>query len=427
MGRLQVAPSGTYFVKDGKPFFLLSDTIWMAFQKLRVRDWEEIVRLRYEQGFTALQISVLPIAHDNAKSERDLQPFRIVGGKYDFASVNPAYFDHAEQMLAVMRRYGLTPFLHLFWVNYVPDTWGAACSPDTVIPQEYVEGLARYMVSRFKKYDPIYSVSGDTQFETPRVTAFYKTVLDVLYELDPEGLTTLHLHPDGDPPENLCAHPQYHFYAYQSGHNISAQKGLGQSNMLRLSKRFLDKKDKKPVINTEPCYEGHGFGGEYGRFGASDVRRAIWRSLLSGACAGVTYGAHGIWQVFEAGDSFNNPAFSSMPYTWRNALHFEGAWDAGYAKWLFTQYGMERLSPSKAYRARSDELCMGIGDGLVVLYLPYNDDVTVCMDLRGYNVTAAALDSRCILRPTVEYGENETTILRSSKNEDILLIALREV
>ena len=93
MGRLQVAPSGTYFVKDGKPFFLLSDTIWMAFQKLRVRDWEEIVRLRYEQGFTALQISVLPIAHDNAKSERDLQPFRIVGGQYDFASVNPAYFD----------------------------------------------------------------------------------------------------------------------------------------------------------------------------------------------------------------------------------------------------------------------------------------------------------------------------------------------
>lgn len=70
---------------------------------------------------------------------------------------------------------------------------------------------------------------------------------------------------------------------------------------------------------------------------------------------------------------------------------------------------------------------MGVGDGLVVLYLPYNDDVTVCMDLRGYNVTAAALDSRCILRPTVEYGENETTILRSSKNEDILLIALREV
>ena len=42
-----------------------------------------------------------------------------------------------------------------------------------------------------------------------------------------------------------------------------------------------------------------------------------------------------------------------MPYTWRNALHFEGAWDAGYAKWLFIQYGMESLSPSKAYCARA--------------------------------------------------------------------------
>lgn len=92
MGRLQVAPSGTYFIKDGKPFFLLSDTIWMAFQKLRVRDWEEIVRLRYEQGFTALQISVLPIAHDNAKSERDLQPFRIVGGQVRFCLGQPGVF-----------------------------------------------------------------------------------------------------------------------------------------------------------------------------------------------------------------------------------------------------------------------------------------------------------------------------------------------
>ncbi len=57
MDRLKVAPSGDFLEKDGKPFFLLSDTDWMAFQKLSVEEWRELVVRRKQQGFNALQIS----------------------------------------------------------------------------------------------------------------------------------------------------------------------------------------------------------------------------------------------------------------------------------------------------------------------------------------------------------------------------------
>ena len=68
MGRLIVSESGDYLERNGKPFFLLSDTDWMAFQKLSVDEWRELVVRRKEQGFNSLQISVMPIAHDNSAS-----------------------------------------------------------------------------------------------------------------------------------------------------------------------------------------------------------------------------------------------------------------------------------------------------------------------------------------------------------------------
>ncbi len=54
MGRLQTAASGDILERDGSPFFLLSDTDWMAFQKLSTEEWRELVVRRKQQGFNAL-------------------------------------------------------------------------------------------------------------------------------------------------------------------------------------------------------------------------------------------------------------------------------------------------------------------------------------------------------------------------------------
>ena len=427
MGRLQTAASGDILERDGSPFFLLSDTDWMAFQKLSTEEWRELVVRRKQQGFNALQISVMPIAHDNSVSEDAMHPFALRDGSYLFSERNEAYFDRAEEMLSVMKEYDMIPFLHLFWVNYIPDTWAAKVSPGTVIPFEKVRPLAVYMVERFAKYDPIYSVSGDTGFETEQVVRYYLEILDVLHEKDPQGLTTLHLKPQADPPEVLCRHPQYHFYAYQSGHGIDETGNLDvhgcQSAMPACSEQFLRKAQRKPIINTEPCYEGHGFGFHYGRFGAYDVRRVTWISLLSGSKAGISYGAHGVWQMHHRGESFNNMAYSGMPYDWRAALQFPGAWDVGYAKWLFEQYDMFSLKPSDALEARSSLVRMAESDDMAVIYTPYHDEFAVLRDLSGYRVEMIALESRRVMTPLYAVKDGKTHFMLSDCNEDMLIIA----
>lgn len=429
MGRLKVSVSGDVLEREGRPFFLLSDTDWMAFQKLSLEEWRELVVRRRQQGFNALQISVMPIAHDNSASEKSIHPFAVSNGKYQFSEINEAYFDKAEEMLVVMREYDMIPFLHLFWVNYIPDTWAAMLSPDTVIPFERVRPLTEYMVERFRKYEPIYSVSGDTSFETEQVVRYYREILDVLHEKDPEGLTTLHLQPGADPPETLRKHPQYHFYAYQSGHGIDETESIDlhscQSDMLTCSEQFLKKTEKKPIINTEPCYEGHGFGFHYGRFGAYDIRRVTWTSLLSGSKAGISYGAHGVWQMHHRGESFNNTAYSGVPYDWRAALQFPGAWDVGYAKWLFVQYNMFTLKPSDAIRARSTLVRMAESEDSVVVYMPYHDECAVLRDLSGYEVEMIALETRRMMTPLYTVRDGQTDFALSDCNEDMLIIARR--
>ena len=424
MDRLKVAPSGDFLEKDGKPFFLLSDTDWMAFQKLSVEEWRELVVRRKQQGFNALQISMMPIAHDNSSSEDDLHPFIMKDGKYDFSKINETYFDKAEEMLAVMREYDMIPFLHLFWVNYIPDTWAAQKSPGTVMSFEFVRPLATYFINRVKKFDPIYSVSGDTNFETDQVVKYYLEILDVLHEQDPQGLTTLHLQPTADPPEVLRRHPQYHFYVYQSGHSVGAMgNDSTQTSMLDFSKQFLDKPEKKPIINTEPCYEGHGHGCTYGRFNAYDIRRATWLSLLSGSKAGITYGAHGVWQMYHRGEPFNGINFSSLPYNWHAALQFPGAWDVGYSKWLFEHYNMFSLQPSDAMEARSELIRMAESDDMIVIYMPYHDELTVLRDLSGYTVEMVAMETKKIISPLYTVEDGKTTLHLSDCNEDMLIIA----
>lgn len=424
MSRIKVNSQGSYFEKDGRSFFLMSDTDWMAFQKLSVEEFEQITALRKHQGFNAMQISVLPVTHDNAVSNRDMHPFHVVEGKYQFDRINEEYFDKASAMLEVMKKYEMIPFLHLFWCNYIPDTWAAKLSPDTVIPFEYIKPLTVYFVKRFDCFEPIYSVSGDTAFETDRVTEYYLEILNTLYTVAPGSLTTMHLSPLGDPPAVLRQHPQYHFYSYQASHSLSEQEATShQTNMLKLSALFCGKAEKKPIVDTEPCYEGHGYAYAYGRFKAFDIRHATWQSLLSGASAGITYGAHGIWQFFRDGDVFKSCDFSSQPFNWHAALTFEGAWDVGFAKWLFERYDMFGVAPCTDIEARGNTVRMAEKNGLIVIYAPHPDEFSVLRDLNGYMFEAIGLETRKTFIPFTEIQDGKTQIHMPYLNEDILIIA----
>lgn len=284
MTKITLSPN-RYFLKDGKPFFYLADTAWCAFQHLSTEEFRRYAETRVAQGFTVVQISALPLSFGSGK----WHPFAKRGESYDYSSINIEYFDHAVEILKTALGLGLLPCVHLLWVDYVPDTWGAS----RPIPEDLLEPLLKVMLGRFAPYSPFFSVTGDTRFETPRVIRYYRTALDLISGIAPDAQTTMHINPDCFPPKELTDHRAYTFATYQSGH--------GDSDWIwridGFSKSFAEKLPEYPLINNEPCYEdiGH-YLNKAERFTAKDVRHAAWRSILGGASAGITYGAHGIWQ-----------------------------------------------------------------------------------------------------------------------------------
>lgn len=422
MANISVPSGKRYLLQDGKPYFYLADTIWMAFQKLSLEEWQNYLRLRRRQGFNAVQISVLPIAHDNSVGEEDIEPFALdEEGHYLFDQINEAYFDKAEIMVEMAAEAGITPCLHLFWVNYIPDTWGALKSPERVLPLSRVRELAKYMLNRFDRYHPIYSVTGDTNFETPRVVEYYQAIFDVLEELAPDAVTSMHLMGGLDHvPEELLHRSGYSFYSYQSSHG--GKEFL--SNITKCSEGFLRQPLVKPLINTEPCYEGLGnFENPYEKFSSFDVRRALWSSVLSGASAGITYGAHGAWGCHKKGMLFLAKSMWGEPYDFQDAIRLDGANDAGFVRHIMENHQLMGLLPAQELTDTPYIMAGTLeNQDVLVVYQPFDCEFTLYKELSDYRVTAWNLAARRTFIPELTMGDGRTLVGINGSNHDALYI-----
>ena len=123
---------------------------------------------------------------------------------------------------------------------------------------------------------------------------------------------------------------------FQPGHNYE-----GQPEAWRLPQDFIANYPKKPMVNSEPCYEQMGASRNvYWRFTAQDCRASVWSSILAGASAGVTYGAHGVWnwQTSRSQGSVLGEGFD-MPFRWQECLQFAGVWDFGAIEHVLASLG----------------------------------------------------------------------------------------
>jgi hypothetical protein len=419
MSRWTVAPSQEHLLKDGKPFFYLADTAWMAFANLPLEDWPRYLAYRKLQGFTALQISILPVTHDTSWSPNNLDPFlKDAQGNWDFTQYNEEYFAKGEKMVEMAVEADFAPVLGVLWCSYVPDTRCSKNSPvASAMPFAAVAPYATYAAERFKRFDPLYFISGDTQFESTDEEPYYMAALQAVRAVSPDALLTMHLTPRGDLSRPFV--DAIDFYMYQSGHRAG-----GQDMPYLLGEKFATYPVKRPVINSEPPYEGHGRVGERTRFNAFDIRKATWQSLLSGGKAGVTYGAHGVWMFHQPGMKFLNAHRSFEPFAWDVALTLEGAWDVGFARWLFESYDFFSLAPTRLLLNDDPEIRAAANhdQSLIAIYSPYTFDITLDLDLRDYTVTLVELATRRVAMPIVHPG-SPSRIQTPPFNADLLILA----
>ncbi|WP_410813863.1 DUF4038 domain-containing protein [Micromonospora sp. 067-2] len=330
---------GRRLLRDGRPTFLLADAAWAAFVRAEPHEWADYLALRRAQGFTALLISVLPIPHDQSVGPGDRRPFTVdVGGRRRSAEPDAAYLRRARLMVEAALDHGLTPVLALLWHNYVPGTWGAELTPHAPMDAAQTRTYVQLALAAFAGLDVIYSISGDEAYADAAQTARYRQVLDEVRAAAPTSLVTAHPATGQLPPSSLTH--RLDLLGYQSGHDVDH---LDRCPDLagELSRRL----PARPVLNLEPCHEGHGRVGGAGRHGPGAVRAAIWSSVLGGATAGVGYGAHGVWSWHRQGDAFGNAPFSRQPYPVDHAMHLDGALDAALVRRLVEEHDLFDLLP----------------------------------------------------------------------------------
>lgn len=421
MSRVTVSEDKSTFCRDKKPFFYLADTIWSAFTNITEDEWIYYLKRRKEQGFNVLQINTMP-QWDRCISDIGLYPFATADGhRFDFTKWNEAYYEHAVRMCELAEEEGFQLALVVLWLNYVPGTWGSKVTDCNVMPKEFVKTYTGKIVHVFDRFEPIYIVSGDTDFDTPEAVSYYRDALDVLCEKSPHTLKTMHIKRGYDflPEEFL---EKLDFYMFQSGHNRE-----GQDMAYVLPENFRKKYPKKPLINAEPCYEQMGFSRKiYGRFQAEDTRKAAWSSILSGACAGVAYGAHGIWNW----QKLNKPANPILgegfdaPFPWNEALQFPGAWDYGMIRQLLDELHTGELIPAQeVLENETTQIRMAqTTDGRYLLYLPHSTKVVLNRELNGCSVRAVDLASGHRAYVSAVCREGKTEIAMHPFYYDALLV-----
>ncbi|MEM3746732.1 MAG: DUF4038 domain-containing protein [Thermoproteota archaeon] len=263
-------------------------------------------------------------------------------------------------------------------------------------------------------------------FETEDSVDYYNAAFETVKKISPGSLTTMHLAGGlWQVPEVFVKSPNYDFYMYQSGHTREHQH-----LPYELAQRFYNMPVKRPIVNGEPCYEGIGSIGSYGkhgRFNSFDVRKAVWQSLLSGAKAGVTYGAHGVWSWQEEGGNLKYPEeYASIygdPYHWRIALRFSGAFDVAFCKWFFEKYDLFDITPANEKLVNNtSEIRVSEDEDKILIYTPFNTEIRLKTDEAYSKWEGIDLGSRRIFKPEVEREENCFTIRMTEFNSDLLII-----
>jgi hypothetical protein len=399
---LEVAASGDHLVRGGSPFIVCADTVWSAFVDADLTEWRTYLRKRASQGFNSFLVSVLPIVHDRSVSPQSRAPWRRpVAPERDgreSRELDAAYLDTAVSLVDAAASEGLMPALVVAWYDYVAGERGRVGPPGQILGEGEMNAYLDAVTGAFAPYEPIYLVSGDEAF-TSADAGPYPGLLRAVRARAPRSLTTLHTTPETTLPGSLTRSPDLSFYAYQSGHYPG-----GQELAIELAGRYLGLAERKPVMNLEPCYEGHGFGSGAGRFTAADVRRALWWSVFAGASAGIGYGAHGLWQWHRPGGSFNGTGFSAAPFPWDTALEFPGAWSAGLAAKLVADHGLYQARPAQdlVQAPIANVRAIATSDlSTVAVYTPYATDFTVAADLSSRVVTAIDLERGGPFRPQV--------------------------
>lgn len=396
--KLKVSKNQHYFVtEDGKPFFWLGDTGWLAFGKLDREGIVEYLQNRKEKGFNVVQVMVLHninavnVYGDAALVNEDVsKPLTTAGNNFSNTEEYD-YWDHVDYTLEVAQKNGI-------YVAMVP-VWGTNVSKGDKVSKAQAQKYAKFLADRYKnKTNVIWLNGGDTHGN--EFKDIWNAIGNTLKNNNPDQLVTFHPFGRTDSSDDYHTATWLDFNMFQSGHRRYDQDTLPNSfkeDNYKFVQRDLTLKPTKPTLDGEPSYEGipHGLHDTLQPlWKASDVRRYGYWSVFAGA-AGYTYGHNAVMQMFRKGDK---PAYGNKEL-WNDAINAPGAGQMVYIKKLMLDFPYLERVPDQSLIANQGEkydyLTATRGKNYALIYTYTGRKIAVNMGkIAGDKVTATWYNPR---------------------------------
>lgn len=413
---------------SGQPWFWLADTAWNGALLATREEWDEYLKARASQRFTAVQFVVTQWRAGRA-DENGRLAFRLNGERLE---VDPIFFRRMDERVAAVRRAGLVPVPVMLWALTSRDRE----SPGAVLPPAQAAQLARYINARYHAYSVLWMLGGDGNYRGEENAARWREIGRLTF---PAGLhrRPVTLHPGGlhEPWELLKDEPWLDFLTYQSGHGGDARKWQWQAYRGPALGWRLE--PPRPVIDAEPNYEGHNSYQAGVPINAAAVRRAAWYSVLAAPVAGVSYGAHGVWPwIRQKSVPLDHPR-SGEADPWRECLNYPGAANMKALVEILERLPWHQLRPDAPLAAPTavDEGFTNFipaartADGdLALAYLPNNPSAAFDLSGFGKGVRATFINPRNgeRLAPAEAPGEAQVTLKAPGPGDWLVLFERRK-
>jgi hypothetical protein len=393
-GAPRVSANRRYLVHaDGEPWFWLACTGWNSALLSTREEWQRYLADRVSKKFTAIQFVMEAPWRAGRADERGDVAFTGV----EKIAVHPEFFQRMDEKMDQLNDHGLVGAAVLLWALTSKDRE----SPGEVLPPDQAILLARYMVSRYGAHDVIWILGGDGDYRGEKAGR-WKTIGRAVF---PPGRShrPVTLHPRGmqDPWTEFKDEAWVDLFIYQSGHGNNAKKW--QWNATQGPAAGWKIEPPRPVIDSEPNYEGHIDYHTKKPITDAQVRRAAYYSLLSGPPAGITYGAHGIWSWNRKPETPLDHPRSGVAPPWWECLDYPGARQMKVLKEFFDSVEWWKLRPDRSLLREdsvNEEFTNYImparsEDGrFAVIYLPANPVVKLDLSKFQKTVTGAWVDPR---------------------------------
>ena len=243
------------------------------------------------------------------------------------------------------------------------------------LPEEQAITLARYITARYGAHHVWWFLAGDDNVS--RRGDYWRTVGRAVFGEGTRAPVTLHQQGMQWHMEAYRDEPWLDSFIYQSGHGDD-DRTLAWIHSGPVAESWRNE-PVRPIINSEPPYEGHLAYQSRQPHSAYTVRRAVYWSLMNAPTAGVSYGGHGIWSWETTPTVPLNHDNSGTARPWHEAVEMEGSADQEHVAALFTRLPWWRLRPAQGLLARQPgrgdparfvSVARSIEEDVAVLYLP---------------------------------------------------------